>query len=112
MYFSEALTFNDIANIFPESIEELHLLHEKITKKVAFVEVSTKSPKFSYLKSATPVFVIPGLKPKLIKTLYKKMFYPTFEAQLPEEIKSIDELSEDLVKVRCEWIIKLIYKYK
>lgn len=88
-----------MANIFPESSEELRLLNDKLTKEAEFVEVSTKSPRYSQTKSVTPVFVIPGFKPKLIESLYKQFFYPVFEAQLPEDIGSIDELSEILVNV-------------
>jgi len=46
------------------------------------------------------VFLIPGFKPKLIKTFYEKLGYPVFEAQLPEDIGSIDEISKILVNVR------------
>lgn len=92
-----------IVNFLPGSLEELHLLNDKITKEACFIEVSTKSPRLSQLKSVTPVFVIPGFKPKLLESFYKKIFYPAFEAQLPEQINSIDELSENLVNVcYCE----------
>lgn len=94
-----------IANFFPGSIEELHLLNNKISKDACFIEVPTRSPRLSQLKSATPVFVIPGFKPKLIESLYKKIFYPAFEAQLPEQINSIDELSKNLVNVSDKEII-------
>lgn len=90
---------NIITNFFPENNEELQLLNDKILKEVRFVEVQTKSPRYSHLKSVTPVFLIPGFKPKLLDTFYKKMFYPVFEAQLPEDINSIDELSIILVNV-------------
>lgn len=91
---------NDIiANFFPQSADELHLLNNKITKEAEFVEVQTKSPRFAQTKSVMPIFVIPGFKPKLIETLYTKLYYPTFEAQLPDVIGSIDELSNDLVIV-------------
>lgn len=88
-----------IENVFPESVEELLILNSKMTKEAEFVEVQTKSPRFSFMKSVVPVFVIPGFKPKLIKTLYSKLFYPAFEAQLPETVCSINELSEILVNV-------------
>lgn len=86
-------------NFFPASNEELNLLNDKITKEAGFVEVQTKSPRYSQLKSVTPVFIIPGFKPKLMETFYKTISYPAFEAQLPEEVNSINELSETLVYV-------------
>jgi len=46
------------------------------------------------------VFLIPGFKPELIRTFYEKLGYPVFEAQLPEDIGSIDEISQILVNVR------------
>jgi len=61
------------------------------------------------------VFLIPGFKPKLIKTFYEKLSYPVFEAKLPDDIGSIDEISLILVNVRdinaltCLNITKLIY---
>lgn len=88
-----------ITNFFPESIDELYLMNDKITNETCFVEVQTRSPRFSQLKSVIPVFVIPGFKPKLMEMFYKQLFYPTFEAYIPENISSIDELSEILVKV-------------
>lgn len=88
-----------IANFFPESTDELHYLDDKITNEAKFVEVQTISPKFTQTKSVIPIFVIPGFKPKLVETLYTKLFYPTFEAQLPDDICSIDELSNNLVTV-------------
>ncbi|KAF0755952.1 fatty acid synthase-like isoform X1 [Aphis craccivora] len=86
-----------IKNVFPESVNELHLLNNKITNEAGFIEVGTRSPRLSQLKSVIPVFVIPGLKPKCIESLYKQFSYPTFEAQYPEEIISIDSLAENLV---------------
>lgn len=88
-----------IKNVFPESVNELHLLNNKITKEAGFIEVGTKSPRLSQLKSVIPVFVIPGLKPKCIESFYKQFSYPAFEAQYPEEIISIDSLAETLVNV-------------
>lgn len=90
---------NIVSNFFPESVDELHMLNKKITETAGFVEVSTRSPRFSHLKSVSPVFVIPGFKPKSIEILYKNFFYPVFEAQLPKEIISIDELATTLVNV-------------
>jgi len=89
-----------IANFFPESADELHLLNKKIAKEAGFIEVSTRSPRLSQLKSVIPVFVIPGLKPKPIESFYKQFLYPVFEAQYPENISSIDNLAEALVNVR------------
>ncbi|XP_029343545.1 fatty acid synthase [Acyrthosiphon pisum] len=86
-----------IANFFPESTNELHLLNNKIAKEAGFIEVATRSPRLSQLKSVAPVFVIPGFKPKCIESFYKQFFYPVFEAQYPEDITSIDNLAETLV---------------
>lgn len=86
-------------NVFPESLEELYLLNENFTEEACFVEVQTRSPRFSQTKSVIPLFVIPGFKPKLMNSFYKKLSYPTFVAHLPENINSIDELSEILVNV-------------
>lgn len=88
-----------IENFFPESVNELHLLNNKIAKEAGFIEVATKSPKLSQLKSVIPVFVIPGFKPKYIESFYKQFFYPVFEAQYPEDITSVNNLAETLVNV-------------
>ncbi|XP_060835401.1 fatty acid synthase-like [Rhopalosiphum padi] len=86
-----------IKNFFPESANELHLLNNKITKEAGFIEVGTRSPRLSQLKSVIPVFVVPGLKPKCLESFYKQFFYPIFEAQFPEDIISINNLAETLV---------------
>jgi len=88
-----------IANYFPNTIDDMHDLNELIKKNAGFVEVSTRSPRFSQLKSVTPVFVIPGFRPKLFEPFYKQFCYPVFEARFSEHIQSIDELSNILVKV-------------
>lgn len=88
-----------IANFFPTSAAELLHLKNKITKETGFVEVPSKSPKFSQLKLVIPVFVIPGFRPCPVKTLYTKLNYPVFEAQYSENISSVDELSNTLVDV-------------
>lgn len=88
-----------MTHCFPESVDELHQLKDKITSKAKFVEVPTKSPAFKNIKSVTPVFVVPGFKPEFVKPLYKKLIYPAFEAQLPEVVSSIDEVAKDLVDV-------------
>lgn len=88
-----------IKNFFPESANELHLLNNKITKEAGFIEVGTRSPRLSQLKSVIPVFVVPGLKPKCLESFYKQFFYPVFEAQFPEDIISINNLAETLVNV-------------
>lgn len=88
-----------IANFFPESTSELHLLNNKITKEAGFIEVSTRSPRLSQLKSVIPVFAVPGFNPKAIESFYKQFFYPVFEAQYPEDFTSIDNLAETLVNV-------------
>lgn len=86
-------------NVFPKSLEELYLLKDNFSKEACFVEVQTRSPRFSQTKSVLPLFIIPGFKPKVMKTFYEKLLYPAFEANLPEKIGSIDELSEILVNV-------------
>lgn len=68
-------------------------------KKAEFVEVSSKSPKISQLKSVMPVFIIPGFRPNYVKTIYTQLCYPAFEAKYPQNISSIDELSYTLVDV-------------
>lgn len=88
-----------IVNFFPDHVNELYLLNDKIVNEAKFVEVQTKSPRLSQLKSVLPIFIVPGFKPKLIETLYANLLYPAFEAQLPAVIHSIDRLSEDLVNV-------------
>lgn len=88
-----------IVNFFPGSVEELHALNEKLTVEADFVEIPTKSPRLSQLKSVLPVFVVPGFKPKLVRSLYEQLLYPVFEARLPENVNSIDELAENLVEV-------------
>uniref|UniRef100_A0A2H8TDM0 Fatty acid synthase n=1 Tax=Melanaphis sacchari TaxID=742174 RepID=A0A2H8TDM0_9HEMI len=96
--WSQIQQMNDvIKNFFPETVNELHLLNNKITNEAGFIEVNTRSPRLSQLKSVLPVFVIPGLKPKFIESFYKQFFYPVFEAQYPENISSIDNLAETLV---------------
>lgn len=99
--FSGGWQINNVAsNFFPENADELHqLLNDKITDTATFFEVPTRSPRLSQLKSVVPVFVVPGFKPKIMEPLYKHFFYPVFEAQLPECVYSIDELSETLVNV-------------
>jgi len=98
--FSGPYQINDVViNFFPESAYELHLLNNKIAKEAGFIEIATRSPRLSELKSVIPVFVIPGLKPKSIESLYKQFFYPVFEAQYPDDIISIDNLAETLVNV-------------
>jgi len=92
---------NIITHILPESSDELHCLNDDIpTLETEFIEVSTRSPRLSQLKSVIPVFLIPGFRPKLIKTFYEQLSYPVFEAKLPENISSIDEISLILVNVR------------
>jgi len=86
-------------NYLPNSVEDLYSLNGIIEKEVGFVEVQTRSPRYSQLKSVVPVFVIPGFRPKHLETLYKQFFYPVFEARLPEQINSIDELSRLLIDV-------------
>jgi len=98
------------SNFLPESVNELYLLGNKITKDADFVEVPTKSPRFSDLKSVIPVFVIPGFKPKIIDKLYAQFFYPVFEARLPEKINSIGELAEMLVNVSANRVKYKLYK--
>lgn len=108
---------NIITNILPKSCDELHCLNDNIpTQETEFIEVSTRSPRLSQLKSVIPVFLIPGFRPKLIKTFYEQLSYPVFEAKLPENISSIDEISLILVNVRsidtlaaCLNITDLIY---
>lgn len=99
-YFTGAQKMNEfITRCFPESVEELHMLNDKISSEANFVQVMTKSPRFQNFKSITPVFVIPGFKPKYIKPLYEKLIYPAFEARLPEVIDSIDNVAKVLVDV-------------
>lgn len=99
---------NIITNILPESSDELHCLNDIQIQEPEFVEVSTRSPRLSQLKSVIPVFLIPGFKPKLIKTFYEKLSYPVFEAQLPGNISSIDEISQILVNVRSINALKIL----
>ncbi|VVC44020.1 Acyl transferase/acyl hydrolase/lysophospholipase,Acyl transferase,Malonyl-CoA [Cinara cedri] len=72
-----------IENFLPESLEELLHLNDEITKEAKFVEIPSKSPSFC--------------TPNLVKTLCSKLLFPVFEAQYPENIGSVDELSNSLV---------------
>lgn len=99
-YLTGSQQMNDfIERFYPGSVEELHQLSDNITGTAKFVEVSTKSPKFTNTKSVTPVFVVPGFKPQTIKPLYEKLIFPAYEARLPDVVVSINDVANDLVNV-------------
>lgn len=91
--------FSKIIAELPESIDELHVFGDSITKEPEFLEVNTNSPRFVDSLEALPVFVVTGFQPKKIRTLYENFIYPTFEARLPEIIESIEYVSTQLVQV-------------
>jgi len=97
---SRLTTDEVIADFFPETADELRVLNDRLTTEAAFVEVATRSPRYSQQKSTTPVFVIAGFKPKLVDAFYGQFIYPVFEARLPDDVGSVDALSEVLVNVR------------
>lgn len=84
----------------PESIDELNTFGETIVEEPEFVEVITKSPLFSETLVGIPVFVVPGFRPERTKLLYKTLIYPAFEARLPENIDSVEDIARALVKVK------------
>ncbi|XP_050423058.1 fatty acid synthase-like [Adelges cooleyi] len=88
----------------PDSVEDLLEFVNKLNNEADFIEIQTKSPRFSQVKGVVPVFMIPGFKTRAIEVLYAKLYYPTFEARIPKQIISINDLAQTLVtklKIIC-----------
>lgn len=102
LYFTVASReiYSKIVAELPESIDELNAFGEKITDEPEFVEVFTKSPRFVDNLEGLPVFVVTGFRPEKTKHLYKNLMYPTFEARIPENIESVEEVATTLLKVK------------
>lgn len=83
----------------PDSVEDLLEFVNKLNNEADFIEIQTKSPRFSQVKGVVPVFMIPGFKTRAIEVLYAKLYYPTFEARIPKQIISINDLAQTLVTV-------------
>lgn len=83
----------------PESIDELNAFGDTVTEEIEFVEVFTNSLRFADNIAAIPVFVVMGFRPQRMKKLYENLIYPTFEARLPENIDSIENVAITLVQV-------------
>ncbi|XP_050438788.1 fatty acid synthase-like isoform X2 [Adelges cooleyi] len=81
----------------PDSVDELLEFVNKLNYEADFIEKQTKSPRYSQVKGVVPVFMIPGFKSKAIEFLYTKLYYPTFEARIPKQISSINDLAQSLV---------------
>ncbi|XP_050438841.1 fatty acid synthase-like [Adelges cooleyi] len=81
----------------PDSVDELLEFFNKLNNEADFIEIQTKSPRYSHVKGVVPVFMIPGFKSKNIEVLYAKLFYPTFEARIPKQISSINDVAQSLV---------------
>ncbi|KAK9504075.1 hypothetical protein O3M35_010501 [Rhynocoris fuscipes] len=81
---------------YPKNIEELLELSKRIVPKACFVEVLTSSPNYRYNRALKPIFLLPGLKPNDMQRLASKMYYPTFEARLPQTIDDIDSIANEL----------------
>lgn len=86
----------------PGSIDELNALADTITEEPEFVEVITNSPRFSDTLTGIPVFVVTGFRSDRMKSLYRNLYYPTFEARLPETIDSVEYVAEHLVQVNSD----------
>ncbi|XP_050542017.1 fatty acid synthase-like [Daktulosphaira vitifoliae] len=82
----------------PESSHDLLKIFNKVKDEAGFVEIQTRSPRYSYVKQVVPVFVFPGFKSNNISEFYKNLMYPAFEAYLPNSIISIDNLALTYVK--------------
>ncbi|XP_050524470.1 fatty acid synthase-like isoform X2 [Daktulosphaira vitifoliae] len=78
--------------------DELQLSTINIGNEVDFIEVQTRSPKYSHVKGNSAIFFIPGFKSKYSEKFYNLLMYPTFEARFPESIESINHLAQSLVK--------------
>ena len=91
----------------PSSIDELNAFGDTVTEEIDFIEVSTKSPRFSD-SIGLPVFVVTGFMPKITKKIYDNLMYPAFEARLPETIESIEHVARILVQVNIITILLLL----
>lgn len=84
---------------FPNSVEELDGFGDYITDEPVFVEVATNSQRFVDSHCNMPIFIVAGFRPAFMRNLYKNIKNPTFEARLPEQIESIEQVASDLLKV-------------
>lgn len=69
------------------------------TKTAQFVEITSLSRKMSETKHQLPIFVIPSVDASLIKSLTRKLIYPTFCATFTETCESTYEIAKQLMKV-------------
>jgi hypothetical protein len=83
----------------PETIDELNKFGDMITEEFKFVEVFTNGLRYADNVAFLPVFVVTGFRPQRMKKLYENLIYPTFEARLPENIDSIENVAIKLVQV-------------
>lgn len=83
----------------PESVDELNKFGDTVTEDFEFVEMFTNSLRYVDNVASLPVFVVTGFRPQRMKRLYESLIYPTFEARLPENIDSIENVAITLVQV-------------
>lgn len=105
-YFTVGQEFysNMIAEL-PASIDDLNSFGAIVTEEPEFVEVFTKSPRFGDIVECLPIFVVTGFRPERLNKIYEHLIYPTFEARLPEDIESIEDVATKLVQVNTLVII-------
>ncbi|XP_065212332.1 fatty acid synthase-like [Planococcus citri] len=85
-----------LRNYLPHDISILEEIADDLSDKLEFVEVTTKTPRYSSLKDCFPIFIFSTLGPKPLKSLLSNLMSPAFCSNIGTSKISIKESASKL----------------
>ncbi|XP_065212158.1 fatty acid synthase-like [Planococcus citri] len=85
-----------LRNYLPHDISILEEIADDLSDKLEFVEVTTKTPRYSSLKDCFPIFIISTLGPKPLQSLLSNLMSPAFCSNIGTSKFSIKESASKL----------------
>lgn len=80
-------------------LQQLESVGYKSTDSPDFVEIVSRSIRYSESKNVYPIFIIPSINAELMKPLIKNLMYPVFCATFIENFCSAFETASQLLEV-------------
>lgn len=84
--------------MLPATSEELMEQYKTSSPKAKFRQILTLGPR--KIREVPPIFMVPGLyNTKVIHEICFPLLHPTFVAELPNTVTSLEDMANDLAKV-------------
>ena len=97
---------SSLRNYLSHDIATLEEIGNDLTNDLKFIEVTTKAPRYSYVKDCSPIFIISALGPRPLHGLISNLMSPAFCSTIGYNDYGLKESASKLYDVSKSYFFK------